>query len=39
MAECADCDVYFPSEDRDVFPASSNAAASPAPGRLRYLPD
>ena len=38
MAECATCDVYFPFEDRDVFPASSNAAASPAPARLRYLP-
>ena len=38
MAECADCDVYFPFEDRDVFPASSRAAASPAPVRLRYLP-
>ena len=38
MAECSDCDVYFPFEDRDVFPASSKAAASPAPARLRYLP-
>ena len=23
MAECAACDVYFPFQDRDVFPASS----------------
>ena len=38
MAECADCDVYFPFEDRDVFPASSRATACPAPARLRYLP-
>ena len=38
MAECASCDVYFPFEDRDVFPASSRAAASPAPVRLRYIP-
>jgi hypothetical protein len=38
MAECAACDVYFPFEDRDVFPASSKSAVRPAPTRRRYLP-
>ena len=38
MAECADCDVYFPFEDRDVFPASSSRVANPSPARHRYIP-
>jgi hypothetical protein len=38
MAECADCDVYFEFEDRDVFPARSRAAESPAPARRPFIP-
>jgi hypothetical protein len=38
LAECADCDVYFECEDRDVFPASSGAVASPTPARRRFIP-
>jgi hypothetical protein len=38
MAECGACDVYFPFQDHDVFPASSPAVASPIPGRRRYIP-
>jgi hypothetical protein len=37
MAECAGCDVYFPFEDRDVFPASSRRVAHESPARHRYL--
>jgi hypothetical protein len=38
MVECAECDVYFPFEDRDIFPASTTSPASPAPARLRHIP-
>jgi hypothetical protein len=38
LAECADCDVYFEFEERDVFPASARAAGSPATTRRRYIP-
>ena len=38
MADCAECDVYFPFEDRDVFPASSGRIAHSSPARRRYLP-
>jgi hypothetical protein len=38
LAECAGCDVYFPFEDRDVFPASSRQVANPSPARHRYIP-
>lgn len=36
MAECEGCDVYFPFDDRDVFPASIRAI-SPST-RRRYIP-
>ena len=29
LAECADCDVYFEADDRDVFPASAQPAGRP----------
>ena len=32
LAECDDCDVYFPFEDRDVFPASSRDGREPVAG-------
>jgi hypothetical protein len=38
LAECDECDVFFPFEDRDVFPASSRRAANPSPARHRYIP-
>ena len=38
LAECVDCDVYFPFSDGEVFPSSSRATASPAPDRRRYIP-
>jgi hypothetical protein len=38
LAECADCDVYFEFEDRDVFPASASRLANPLPARHRYIP-
>jgi hypothetical protein len=38
LAECADCDVYFPFEDRDVFPAGAGRLAHPSPARHRYIP-
>jgi hypothetical protein len=38
LAECADCDVYFEFEDRDVFPASARRVANPSTARHRYIP-
>jgi hypothetical protein len=38
MAECIDCDVYFPFSDGEVFPATSRASVSPPPARRRYIP-
>jgi hypothetical protein len=38
LAECHGCDIYFDVRDRDVYPASSRAAVSPAPTRRRYIP-
>jgi hypothetical protein len=38
LAECAECDVYFPFEDRDVFPASSGRIAPSSPTRHRDIP-
>jgi hypothetical protein len=38
MAECVDCDVYFPCEDRDVFPARSRRIAPSSPTRHRDIP-
>jgi hypothetical protein len=38
LAECVECDVYFDFEDRDVFPASTNAAANTSHARRRYIP-
>jgi hypothetical protein len=38
LAECEDCDVYFPFQDQDVFPASASRLANPSPTRHRYIP-
>ena len=38
LAECDQCDVFFPFEDRDVFPASARRVANPSPVRHRYIP-
>jgi hypothetical protein len=38
LAECEECDVYFPFQESDVFPASARAAGSPATTRRRYIP-
>jgi hypothetical protein len=38
LAECDDCDVYFPFRDSDVFPASSRRVADHSPARRRYIP-
>jgi hypothetical protein len=38
LAECADCDVYFEFQDREVFPTSSIGGQAIAPARTRYLP-
>ena len=38
MAECEGCDVYFPFQDRDVFPASASRLTEPSPARHRYIP-
>ena len=38
LAECAECDVYFPFKDRDVFPASSRRVAPSSPARHRDIP-
>ena len=38
LAECEACDVYFESDDRDVFPASASRLADRAPARHRYIP-
>ena len=38
LAECADCDVYFEADDRDVFPASARRVAAHSPVRHRYIP-
>ena len=38
LAECADCDVDFEFEDRDVFPASARRVANPSTARHRYIP-
>jgi hypothetical protein len=38
LAECEGCDIYFPFEDRDVFPASARRVANPSPVRHRYIP-
>ena len=38
MAECEGCDVYFPFQDRDVFPACASRLTEPSPARHRYIP-
>ncbi len=38
LAECGECDVFFPFEDRDVFPASARRVTSSSPARHRYIP-
>ncbi len=38
MAECADCDVYFEFEDRDVFPARARRLAGTSTARHRFIP-
>jgi hypothetical protein len=37
MAECGHCDVYFPTEDRDIFATTEAALAGLTPAR-RYIP-
>ena len=38
LAECVGCDVYFPFDDRDVFPASTRRLRDHGLARRRYLP-
>ena len=38
MAECEGCDVYFPFQDRDVFPACASRLTEPSLARHRYIP-
>jgi hypothetical protein len=38
MAECERCDVYFPFQDQDVFPASASRSANDSAVRHRYIP-
>jgi hypothetical protein len=38
LGECADCDVYFPFEDRDVFPATAGRLADHPAARRRHIP-
>jgi hypothetical protein len=38
LAECEGCDVYFPFEDSEVFPASARQVHGPSPARRSYMP-
>ena len=38
LAECADCDVYFEADDRDVLPVRASRLTRRRPARHRYIP-
>ena len=38
LAECEGCDLYFPFEDSEVFPASARQVQDLSPARHRYIP-
>ena len=38
MAECEACDVYYPFQDRDVFPASVSRLLEQPRARHRHIP-